>query len=210
MPYDEPPKIDDSSADRPRTGLTARLERLSRKPYASWALFSIACIEGAVFPLPPDPLFFTLAIGDPKRSFRFAAISGAGSFLGSLVGYLIGYALFESFGRVLLSSLGVLGVFNDVLEQYHEHGMLTLVLSGFTPVPYAVVTIAAGFNQTLPFATLVLGSLLGRAIRFGILGALFTIFGGAAKRFLERHRTAMVVAMAAFFILSIAVMRWLL
>ena len=194
----------------PDSSLVIRIEALSQKSYAAWALFVIATIEGSVFPIPPDPLFFALCLGNPRKSFRFAAISASGSFAGSLIGYGIGFALFESFGRSLLSSIGVLDAFYSVLREYHNHGVLTLILSGFTPVPYSVVTIAAGFSQTLSFGTLLLGSLIGRAVRFGLLGGLFYAFGEAVKRFLQNHGVMLAAIVAAFIVLSVLFLRWLL
>jgi membrane protein YqaA with SNARE-associated domain len=170
----------------------------------------VALIEGAIFPIPPDPLFITLAVGNPKRIVRFALVAAAGSVLGSFIGYTIGLLLFDSVGHAVLAGLGTLDAFNAVLGQYREHGVLTLILAGFTPVPYAVVTIAAGFNQTLPFATLALGSALGRAIRFGILAGLLALFGPRLKRFLEEHRFALGAAVVVLLVLSVAFLRWFL
>ena len=189
--------------------LTAWIEELSRKSYASWALFAIACVEGSCFPLPPDPLFIAMCLGNPRRSFRFAFICAAGSVAGSLLGYGIGVAFFESIGKPLLSGLGASEAFNAILLQYQEHGAMTLVLAGFTPVPYAVVTIAAGFNQTLSLETLLLGSLVGRSIRFGLLGGLLYAFGEPVKRFLATHRIALLAAMLALVIASVLLARWL-
>jgi membrane protein YqaA with SNARE-associated domain len=200
-----------STAERPPAlTLTARVERLSGKSYAAWALFGVAVVEGSIFPLPPDPLFIALSIGNPRKAMRFALIGATGSVLGSLIGYGIGLALFESVGRSLLSGLGVMDAFSSVLVQYREHGVMTLILSGFTPVPYALMTIAAGFNRTLPFATLVVGSVLGRAIRFGLLGGLLAVFGEPVKRYMETHRYAMAAAMLALSALALLFMRLLL
>ncbi len=190
--------------------LTAWVEELSTKAHARWILFGIAVIEGSVFPLPPDPLFFTLCLGSPRKSFLFAAICTLGSVAGSLIGYAIGSYFFESFGRPLLSGLGVENAFMGVLLQYREHGILTLILAGLTPVPYAVFTMAAGFNRTLPLGTLFLGSLLGRVIRFGLLGGLLMAFGEPVKRYLTSHRLVLAAVLSAILVLSYFSVRWFL
>jgi membrane protein YqaA with SNARE-associated domain len=190
--------------------LTAWIEELATRPYAAVALFVVALIEGAIFPLPPDPLFITLSIANPKRVLRFALVAATGSILGSFIGYAIGLLLFDSVGHAVLAGLGTLDAFKSALSQYAEHGVLSLILSGFTPMPYAVMTIAAGFNHTLPFTTLVIGSVLGRAIRFGILGGLLALFGPRLKRFMEEHRLAMGAMVVAFLLLSVGLLRWFL
>jgi len=190
--------------------LTAWVESLSKRPHAQWILFGVAVVEAAVFPLPPDPLFITLSLGNPRRSFWFAFVCALGSVTGSLIGYGVGSVFFESVGRPLLSGLGVQDAFAGVLLQYREHGIMTLILAGFTPVPFAVLTIAAGFNRTLPLATLILGSVLGRALRFGLLGGLLMAFGEPVKRFLASHRAALAAAVILVCVVLFLSLRWFL
>ena len=198
------------AADLAAGRLTSWVEDLSKKSRARWILFGIAVVEASVFPLPPDPLFITLCLGSPRKSFLFACICALGSVAGSIIGYAIGSAFFESFGNPILSGLGVHDAFTGVLVEYREHGVLTLVLAGFTPVPYAVLTIAAGFNRTLPLGTLVIGALVGRTIRFGLLGGLLMVFGEPMKRFLASHRVALAVGVVLLFALMFLSLRWFL
>jgi len=185
------------------------IEQFSGKRYAQWVLFLVACIEGSIFPLPPDPLFITLSVGNPRKAFYFAGICVAGSVLGSFIGYAVGYAAFESFGRAMLSSFGILDTFSLASDMLRGHGMLALIISGFTPIPYALFTIASGMNQTLDFGTLVVGSIIGRTLRFGLLGGLLYYFGEPVKLFIEKHLTNLSIVILIVAVLMIAIVRWL-
>jgi membrane protein YqaA with SNARE-associated domain len=191
-------------------GLNKWIERFSEKPHAQWILFVVAMVEGAIFPLPPDPILITLSVANARKAFVFAAICAAGSIVGSCIGYAVGYAAFESFGRSLVSSIGVLDAMTQALGLLREYGMFALILAGFTPIPFAVFTITAGMNQTLDDGTFALGSIIGRSLRFGLMGLLFFYFGDAAKRFIEQHLGKLSILILFLIIVLIAVARWLL
>ena len=52
--------------------------------------------------------------------------------------------------------------------------------------------------------------MLGRAIRFGLLAALFYLFGDRVKAFLESHRAAMAAAAVAVVVVTLLCVRWLI
>jgi len=186
------------------------VEQFAQKPYALWALFFIAFIEASFFPIPPDVLLIALGVATPRRSFRYALVCTAGSVVGAYLGYFIGYALFETVGRPILMFYGVLGQFESILQKYHENGVLALFIAGFTPIPYKVFTIAAGFNSTLDLWTLTVGSFIGRSSRFFLVGALLFLYGGNVKTFLDKYFDKLSLAFVALFILGIIAVKWLL
>jgi membrane protein YqaA with SNARE-associated domain len=169
-----------------RTRLNAWLERFATRPYATGLLFTVALIEGSIAPLPPDIPFIALSVARPKRSFFYGSICIAGSTVGAVVGYFIGYLLYDGIGHSLVSFYHLEGGMESLLAQYRDHAWLTLILAGFTSIPFCVFTIAAGFHQTVGLGTLFLAALAGRAIRFYLLSAVLYVFGSAARRSLER------------------------
>ena len=48
------------------------------RPGGPAALFGIAVVESSVFPIPPDALLIPLALGRPRRAWRFAALCTVG------------------------------------------------------------------------------------------------------------------------------------
>ena len=72
-------------------------------------MFGIAVVESSVFPIPPDALLIPLALGRPRRAWRFAALCTVGSILGAMIGYLMGSALYETVGRPIVEFYGYSG-----------------------------------------------------------------------------------------------------
>jgi membrane protein YqaA with SNARE-associated domain len=175
--------------------LSAWLERFAAQPYATGLLLVVAFIEGSIAPLPPDIPFIALSVARPKRSFLYGSICVAGSTAGAVIGYFIGSLLYDSVGQALVSFYNVQGQIAALLAQYREHPWLTLILAGFTSIPFCIFTIAAGFHQTLDIGTLILACCAGRAIRFYLLSAILFIFGGSARRALERSLIIVPIVM---------------
>ena len=71
-------------------------------PAGAWALFVIALMESAIFPIPPDVLLIALCVGGVKQSYRFALICTAGSLIGGVIGYGIGYWGYELIGQAIV------------------------------------------------------------------------------------------------------------
>jgi membrane protein YqaA with SNARE-associated domain len=186
------------------------VEGFAGKPSADHALFWIAFVESSFFPIPPDVLLIAMSIGKPRRSFRNALLCTAGSVCGAFLGYFIGYALFETVGRPILEFYGALDKFEIVLQNYRENGILALFIAGFTPIPFKLFTIAAGFNQTLDLTTLAIGSVIGRSSRFFLVGGLLYLFGESMKTFLDKYFDKLSVAFVILLVLGFVVVRWLL
>lgn len=184
------------------------VESFAAKPYALWALFFIAFIEASFFPIPPDALLLALAVLYPKRSYVFAAVCTVGSVLGAFLGYYIGYAFFELIGSRILEFYGAMEQFESVLVTYREHGFVAIVFAGFTPIPFKVFTIAAGFNLTIPLTTLALAALIGRSLRFFLVATFFYFLGPQIKIYIDRYFDIFAVAFMVLLIGGFLVLRF--
>jgi len=184
-----------------------KLEQFATKPSALPVLFLISFIEGAIFPIPPDVLFLALAVARPRASFLFATVCIAGSTAGAMLGYLIGWAFYDSVGSGMVGFLGLTARFDAVLRMYHDNAWTTLLLAGFTNIPFAIFTLAAGFRRTVDPLTFFLGALAGRAVRFYALGLLLFLFGASVKRFIDRWLPAVSLALVALSVLTIFLVR---
>ena len=175
----------------------------SDHPQAQVALFFVAVIEASVFPIPPDILLLALALGRPELGLRLAAIATAGSLLGACIGYLIGMLLFVSVAQPLLELYGAMQQFEHVQQLFTEYGLWVILVAGFSPIPFKVVTIAAGAFG-LPFAGFALAALLSRGARFYLEGALLRWGGARLRALVERHfellTLAVVVLVASGFV----------
>ncbi|HXF99870.1 MAG TPA: YqaA family protein [Bacteroidota bacterium] len=190
--------------------LKAWVESFAAKPYATWALFFIAFIESSFFPIPPDVLLIALGVARPKRAFWFALVCTVGSVSGAFLGYYIGYAFYETIGSKIVAFYGFEDKFQFVLDKYRENAWTAIIIAGFTPIPYKVFTIAAGFKETIDLATLTLASLVGRASRFFLVGGLLFLFGPAIQDYLDKYLERLTLALGVLFVLGILAIKYLL
>jgi len=155
-------------------------------PQAQWALFMIALIEASVFPIPPDILLLALALGRPDLALRFASICTAGSTVGAAVGYAIGFFLFASIAEPLLQAYGMMEQFHHVESWFADWGLWLVLVAGFSPIPFKVITIAAGAFG-LPFLGFILTALLSRGARFFLEGGLLRWGGDRLRAWVEQY-----------------------
>lgn len=155
-------------------------------PSAQKALFFIALIESSFFPIPPDILLIALALGRPEMAMRFAAITTAGSTVGAMLGYLIGMLMLVSLAQPIMEFYGLMAQFEYVGKWFAEYGVVIVLIAGFSPIPFKVVTIAAGAFG-LDFVLFILAALASRGARFFLEGALLRWGGGRMRALVEKH-----------------------
>ncbi|MCO4781991.1 MAG: DedA family protein [Candidatus Cloacimonetes bacterium] len=158
----------------------------AHRPMATWALFFLAFIESSFFIIPPDVLLIALCTGHPKKSFKFVLACLSGSVLGALFGYLIGALFFASVGQSILDLLHLNAAFLIVQEKYAQNAFFAIFAAAFTPIPFKVFTIAGGFCR-VDLGVFVLASILGRGLRFSLVGGLIYIFGAKVEKLIDKH-----------------------
>ncbi len=171
----------------------------AHKKHSSFALFILAFSESSFFPVPPDVLQIALSVSKPKKSFFYALIASAGSVLGAVLGYFIGFFLFDTIGSGIINSLGYQAQFQTVGELYKSYAFLAILASAFTPIPFKVFTIAAGFWK-VGLMPLILASVIGRSARFFLVATLLYFFGPKMKEFIDKYFNWLTII---FFVLMI-------
>jgi len=168
-------------------------------PYGAWALFTLAFAESSFFPIPPDVLLIALCLGARKTWFRYALICSVGSVLGGLAGYAIGALAMDTVGIPIIEFYGVMEKKAIVEQSFEEHGFGIVFLAGFTPIPYKVITIAAGaFDLSLgPFVG---ASLVSRSARFFLVAGMLRIFGAPIKIFIDRWFNLLTIVFSVLLI----------
>jgi membrane protein YqaA with SNARE-associated domain len=169
-----------------------------------------AVVEGCLFPAPTEALYAALALARPRRAWALAGLAAAGSVVGGVVGWTFGAALFDRVGRPVLGSYGLLQRVDAVAALYRDNAALALVTSGYTPVPYVLYGIVAG-SAGIPLGTFVVFSVIGRGVKYAVLGLLASVAGPPIRRWLIRSRVrvaaaAVVVLVVTAFLLLRAVL----
>jgi membrane protein YqaA with SNARE-associated domain len=179
------------------------MEWISGK-YGVWGLFFIAFVESSFFPIPPDVFLIAMCVALPAFSFRYAAICSAGSVLGGALGYGLGFWFMDSIGMSIIDWYGLADKYDHVQHYFKEYDVWIVGTAGFTPIPYKLFTITAGFVQS-NFLTFMVVSLLARSARFFLVAGLIWKFGPQIKKFIDKYfnilSIAFVVLLAAGFIL---------
>ena len=166
---------------------------LADKPYAIWALALVSFLESSIFPVPPDALLAPMALARPERAFRYALVCTLASVAGGAAGYAIGSLLYDSVGLFLLNLYGYGSKIETVKALYAEYGAWFILVKGFTPIPFKLVTIVSGFMD-YPLWQFMGLALVTRGGRFFLLAYVFNRYGDGLRLWIERHLTAVVVA----------------
>lgn len=174
----------------------------SHHRHAPYYLAGVSFAESSFFPIPPDIMLIPMVMSKPEKAWDFAAITTISSILGGILGYLIGYFAFEWLGQPLIQAFGYEEQYHTLVSWFAKYGFIAVVLAGFTPIPYKLFTLAAGATQMalLPF---IVGSIVGRGLRFYLVAALIRYLGKRLEPMIVRYMdaigwgTILVTAVAA-------------
>lgn len=159
---------------------------LAASPHATWALGAIAFAESSFFPVPPDVILVPMTLAQPKKAWLYATICTIASVAGGALGYAIGALFFDTIGQWLVSLYGYGSKLESLRQFYAEWGALFILVKGFTPIPYKLVTIVSGL-LAYNFPLFILLSFITRGARFFILTAAINHFGDAIREKLESY-----------------------
>ncbi|MGD0721125.1 MAG: YqaA family protein [Roseiarcus sp.] len=174
---------------------------ISESPHAPFALAAIAFAESSFFPLPPDLILIPMSLAAPKRAWRYASICTVASVAGGMVGYGIGALLYDTLGQWLIHLYGYADRMAALKETYARWGALVILIKGFTPIPFKLVTIVSGLLG-YNFAMFVALSFLTRGARFFILAGALNRFGDPLRLALERHFAVFLGTIAIVIVLG--------
>ena len=184
------------------------LEKAAHRHAERW-LFAISFMESSFFPIPPDALLAPMCVAKPEKAFRYAAICTIASVLGALLGYAIGFFLFETVGKAILEFYGVTDQFDSFSKDFNEQGWLIVLLAGFTPLPFKVITIAAGTTH-MALYILIGASIISRAARFFLVAALLWKFGPPMKKWIEDHFALATTLVGVLFVGGFVAIKYLI
>ena len=163
--------------------------------YGVPALFLLAFAESSFFPIPPDVLLITLALGARSKAIRFALVCSVASIVGGIAGYGIGYFTWwngaEAYSAVALFFFNHIPgfteqVFLNIQEKYEIYNFLIVFTAGFTPIPFKIITISSGaFSVNFPM--FLLASTVSRSARFFMVALLIRQFGEPITAFIDKY-----------------------
>ncbi|MBA6340887.1 DedA family protein [Colwellia sp. MB02u-10] len=145
--------------------------------FAPRILALLTFAESVFFPIPPDVLLAPMVLAQRDKAWRFATITTIASVLGGMVGYGLGYLMFEPWIQPLITEFGYQARFDKAMLWFSEWGVWVVFIAGFSPIPYKLFTVSAGFLN-MAFLPFLLASSIGRGMRFFLVAGVIR-WGGA-------------------------------
>jgi len=155
-------------------------------PHAKRWLAFFSFTESSFFPLPPEMLLIPMTIAKPLRWFSYAFLTTSMSVLGAVAGFFIGAFFFEIAGEPIISFYGLESELANISKLFAANAFFAIFSAAFTPIPYKIFTLSAGFFS-VNFFIFILASLLGRGLRYFSLGYILKLFGNRLGRFIFKY-----------------------
>jgi len=132
--------------------------------------------EASFFVIPPDAFLLIILINNGVRWIYYSLLTTVASVVGGLFGYLIGFFFFDLFGEFIINTYHLQNQVTIVSQMFSQNAFWTIFVSAFTPIPFKVFTISAGFFK-INFITFFVAALIGRGLRFFAVGYIVKLFG---------------------------------
>ena len=172
------------------------------------ALGGFTFAEASFFPIPTDIMLIPMVMADRASAWKLAAWCTLWSVVGGIFGYAIGMFLFDTLGQWLVRVYGM----GQGLEEFHEwyalYGAWAILIKGFLPIPYKLVTIASGFAH-YSFAMFVLLSVLTLGGRYFLVAGLLYWKGEEARRFIEKRLEVSLFIFLAVVVLGFVAVKYI-
>jgi membrane protein YqaA with SNARE-associated domain len=164
--------------------LYRKMIQWSHHRHAPRYLGLVSFIEASFFPIPPDVMLAPMSLAKPERAWWYATITTVMAVLGALLGYVIGMFFFK-WVEPWIIYFGYMPTYLKVQGWFGVWGGWVMFVAGVTPIPFKLFTIAGGALNTALFP-FVIGSLVGRALRFYLVAGLARLGGKKMHHWIER------------------------
>lgn len=184
--------------------LISKILDKSAQPWYSWIVFIMTMFESVFLFIPPEVFMTPAIIANKKRVIPITLAAALGSLVGGAIAYMIGYWLFDSVGVWLIEHFASMEKFEITKALFNKYGILIIIATAITPIPYKLLAICAGFlNYNI---LLFLGvSAIFRTGRFGIIGFLLWRFQEQANVIVKKYSWQLIVGAIVFALLGLLI-----
>lgn len=162
--------------------------RMAGHRHAVRYMGAVSFAESSFFPIPPDVMVVPMVLARRDQAYWIATVCTVTSVLGGVLGYAIGYFLYDSLGQLLIRLYGMQEGIEEFRHWFATYGAAIVLLKGFTPIPFKLVTIASGF-AAFNFPLFVLCAVITRGARFFLLAWALKRWGEPVQAFIEKRLT---------------------
>ena len=178
--------------------------RWAKHPWASRYLAGLSFAESVIFPVPPDVMLAPMSLSRPDKAWHFAMLTTLASILGGIAGYFLGYLAFENWLQPFIESAGYTHKLETAIGWFEQYGVWVVFIAGFSPIPYKIFTISAGFLQ-MAFLPFLIASAVGRGARFYLVAGLMRWGGARMEQELRKY-----VEVIGWAVIMLAIVAYLL
>lgn len=175
---------------------------LLRSKYGLWFLGSFAVVDSALgLPVSTDPFMVAYMVANRAKAWWGYVLTVAGSVLGGVIAYFL--AEFLSERLVTIFSPKATETLQLLSAAFSDNALLLAFMGAFSPIPYTLVAVTAGALKLNLFLFIV-GSLVGRALRYGIVAYVVYFHGEKAVALAKRHlisSTLIIIVLLTFYLI---------
>jgi len=169
-------------------------------------VFALLFFIEAIFFIPVDPILIMFCLERRSHALFYACLATLSSVLGGFAAYLIGFALFDTFGMKIINIFSSMETFNHMTNFYRVYESYAVLFAGFTPFPYKIVTLSAGFCK-LPLFPFITFSLIGRGARFFLIAYVIKKYGPQVQLFIDRYFKYLVIVFTLIVLLCMVILK---
>ena len=169
----------------------------SAQPWYAWIVFLMTVCESIFLFIPPEVFMTPAIVANKKRAFPITLAATFGSLVGGAIAYIIGFWLFDSLGVWLIENFASMEKFELTKSLFTKYGIMIIIATAVTPIPYKLLAICAGFLQ-YPILVFLGVSALFRTGRFAIIGFLLWRFQEQANILVKKYSLQLTIAAIIF------------
>lgn len=159
----------------------------SESPAYAWMVFFLTICESIFLFVPPEVFMTPPIIANKKRALPITVAAALGSVVGGALAYLIGAWLYDSVGVWLINTFSNPELIETAIKpMFSKYGILIIVLTAVTPIPYKLLAIWLGFIG-FPMWLFLVVSAIFRTGRFAIVGYLLWRFQERANAIVKKY-----------------------
>lgn len=185
--------------------LVTKILDQSAKPWYAWLVFLMTVCESIFLFIPPEVFMTPAIVADKKRAFPITLAAAIGSLIGGAIAYMIGFWLFDTIGIWLIQHVASMEKFELTQSLFNQYGILIIILTAVTPIPYKVLAICAGFLH-YPVLLFLGVSAIFRTGRFALIGLLLWKFQKQANTLVKKYAWQLTVGAIVFALAGLTIM----
>ena len=153
----------------------------------SWIVFILTICESIFLFIPPEVFMTPPIIANKKRAVPITIAASLGSIVGGAIAYMIGAWLWDSVGLWLINTFSNPDLIENAIKpMFSKYGILIIVLTAVTPIPYKLLALWLGFIG-YPIWIFLGVSAIFRTGRFATIATLLYFFQEHANAIVKKY-----------------------